>query len=280
MSDSNQSIEAPLKPSGSRKKLYMLVVAVLIVALSGSILLYSFRPVEAIALSVQYRVGEKMTYETDMTMNMMGFEVSTTMVYSMEVLKKEDDIYTIRMTTGILSQDQTTISYSLTMKIDESGRFVELVDAPEEVQEALQQSMSYYSFMPGNGFYFPLSEAKVGDSWEVPIGLTTEAFNFTGTLDCAITETRKITVPAGTYDAFKLEVSSSDLSFAFSPELEMETGQSMGIQMAINGYEYFERGTCRTVQAAFNATVNATVMDTTMTFEFSMDMQLTEHIKP
>jgi hypothetical protein len=279
MSDSTQSIEAPLKTSGSRKKLYLVVVAVLIVALSGSILLYSFRPVEAIALSLQYRVGEKMTYETNMTMNIMGFETSATIVYSMEVLNKEGDIYTIRMTTAILSQNQTIPSSSLTMKVDESGRFVELVDAPEGVQEALQ-SMSYFNFMPGNGFHFPLSEARVGESWEVPINMTTEMFNFTGKLDCAITETRKITVPAGTYDAFKIEVSSSDLGFAFSPELEQEMGQSMEIQMAMNGYEYFERGTCQTIQAAFNATINATVMDTTMTLELSIDMQLTEHIKP
>ena len=172
------------------------------------------------------------------------------------------------------------MTYSLSMKIDESGQFVELVDAPEEVQEAFQQSMSYFSFMPGNGFYFPLSEAKVGDSWEVPIDMTTEMFNFTGTLDCVITETGEITVPAGTYDTFKLEVSSSDLSFAFSPELEQETGQSMGIEMAIDGYEYFEKGTCRMIQSAFNLTISATVMDTTVTMEFSMDMQLTEHIKP
>jgi hypothetical protein len=295
MSDSAQSIEAPLKPSGSRKKLYMLAVAVLIVALSGSILLYSFRPVEAIALSLQYKVGEKMTYEINMTISMEDEfsytdKFSYTMVYSMEVLDKEGDIYTIRMTTGIRSQNltitptgiliqnQTVTIYSLTMKITESGEFVELVDAPEEVEKALQEARSSFSFMPGNGFYFPLSEAKVGDSWQVPIGMTTEMFNFTGTLNCAITESRKITVPAGTYDAFKLEVSSSDLDIAFSPELA--TGYSIDFQMAMNGYEYFEKGTCRTIQATFNQTTSATVMDTTVTMEFSMDMQLTEHIKP
>jgi hypothetical protein len=280
MSDSTQSIEAPIQKPGSRRKLYLFVVIVLIAALSGSVLLYSFRPVEAIALALQYEVGEKMTYEMDMTVGMMGVEASATMSYSIEVLDKEGDIYTVRMTMELLGQGQTGTSYSMTMKITESGELVELVDAPEEVQQAIQQSMSYFSFMPGNGFYFPLSEARVGDSWPIPINVSTEMFDFTGTMQCAITETRALTVPAGTYDVFKLEITSSDLDFALNPEYEQELNQSMDMQMTMNGYEYIERGTCRMIQANFDTTMSMAIMNVTATMDLSMNMQLTEHIRP
>ena len=252
----------------SRKKWYFLIgLIVLIVAAFGTWLMV---PVEVVALGINYSPGEKMTYEIDMTMKMMGQEFSYTMTYRIEILDKENGTYTMRQafTSDLLNQ-----TYSFTVRINETGHIVEYLDVPPE----FQQTMSSFTYMPGNGFFFPKEEAKVGDSWQIPIDMQTEEFNITGTINNKITETRRITVPAGTYDVFKLEITSSEFIYVYEPPPELNMTEP--IEMDMKGYEYFEKGTCLVIEAKFEQTTSMSMMDQTISMSMTLEMRLTEHTK-
>jgi hypothetical protein len=133
--------------------------------------------------------------------------------------------------------------------------------------------------MPGNGFYFPVEEAKVGDRWEIPLNMQNEQFNLTGTINNQITGTRKIIVPAGTYEVFKLEFTSTDFTLSFSPPPELNMSEPMVMETSMRGYEYFEKGTCRVVEASFEQTVSMSLMGQSISVTITIDMTLKEHVK-
>jgi hypothetical protein len=226
-------------------------------------------------LGINYVQGEKMTYEIDMTMEMMGQEFSYTMTLMIEILYKENGTYTVRTTFGLMNQTQPMATYSITAKVNETGHTVEFLDVPPD----FQQTMSSFSFMPGNGFYFPKGEAKVGDSWQIPIDMQTEEFNFTGTINNKITETRRINVPAGTYDVFKLEFTSSEFNLEYETPPELNMTEPIEIDMTMKGYEYFEKGTCRVVEAKIEQTTSMSMMGQTISVTITLDMKLTKHTR-
>jgi len=270
----NLSKDTEKKPQVSkpkpRKKWYLLAgLIVILVAAFGTWLMV---PAEVVALGINYSKGEKMTYEIDMSMKMMGQEFSYTMTIRIEILEKENGIYTIRQTITSDLLDQT---YSLTVRINETGNVVEFLDVPPE----FQQTMTSFSFMPGNGYYFPKEEAKVGDSWQIPISMQTEEFNLTGTINNKITETRRITVPAGTYDVFKLEFTSSEFEMTYKPPPELNMTTPIEIGMTMRGYEYFEKGTCLVVEARFEQTTSMSMMGQTISVSMTLNMRLIEHTR-
>ena len=265
----------PSQASKSRRRWYILAgLAVVIVVALGT---WSMLPgeAEALLLGINYIEGEAMTYETNMTMEMMGQEFSFLMTYTLEVLDVEDGTYTIRTTFNLMNQTQAPATYSITARINETGQTVEFLDVPPE----FQQTMSSFSFMPGNGLYFPMKEARVGDSWQIPIDMQTEQFNFTGSIDNRITETREVTVPAGTYEVFKLEIASSDFRMVYIPPPELGATGPIEMDLTMSGYEYFEKGTCRVVEAKIDQTIEMSMMGQTLSMTMTLDMTLTEHIR-
>ena len=259
----------------SRKRLYFLVgLIALMVAAFGT---WSMLPseAEAVVLGINYSQGERMAYEIDMTMEVMGQEFSYTMTYVLEILEKENETYTMRTILTLVNQTQIIATYSITARVNETGHTVEFLDVPPE----FQQTMSSFSFMPGNGFYFPKEEARVGDSWQITIAIQAEDFNFTGTVNNRITGTRRVTVPAGSYDVFRLEVASSDLTFIYKPPPEIGVTEPIEAQMTMDGYEYFEKGTCLVVEAKFEQTTSMSIAGQTMRLTMALDMRLAEHPK-
>ena len=268
--DNEVQFQAP-KPK-PRKKRYFLIGLIVLIVTVVAFGTWLMAPAEVVALEVNYSQGEKMTYEIDISMKMMGQEFSYTIIIRMEILEKEDGIYTIRQSFTSDLLDQT---YSFTVRINKTGNVVEFLDVPPE----LQQTMSSFSFMPGNGLYFPKEEAKVGDSWQIPIDMQTEEFNLTGTINNKITETRRITVPAGTYDVFKLEFTSSEVTMTYKPPPELNMTTPIEMSMTMKGYEYFEKGTCLTVEAKFEQTASISMMGQTISMSTTLNMRLTEHTK-
>lgn len=268
--DSSSEEKAPPQVSKSRKRWYFLVGSITLIAVAFAS--WSMLPgeAEAIALGLSYTEGEEMTYEIEMAMEMMGTNLSYAMTYTVEVLDVEDGTYTMRTTFGLMEQ-----TFSITTRINQTGHTVEFLDAPPE----FEQSLSYVSFMPGNGFYFPGEKARVGDSWQIPVDMRTEQFNLTGTIDNKITETGEITVQAGTYEVFKLEI-TSDLRMASQPPQYTNVTEPIGLNMTMEGYEYFEKGTCRVIEAKIEMTMDMSIMGMTMSVPMTLDLELTGHISP
>jgi len=262
----SETLPEAVKPRFGRK-LYLVIglVAIAIVATASIIVFTQFLPSatgETVPLGLNYSVGEKMTYETNITITMeaTGTEVSQEGTLEMEVQSFDGENYTIRqtMTTELLE-------FSVTVKMNKTGYIVEYIDPPE-----FEQTYSSFLGAPGFGSYFPEKEVKVGESWEIPFDMGLSGIDFNGTVSYELSEITSVTVPAGTYEALKINVEGSDL--------RME-GMDFNVTYNINGYIYLEKATCRLIELRFDQSTTMTAMGQTQSMEMTMQMQLTEHLK-
>ncbi|MFX1514634.1 MAG: hypothetical protein ACFFCQ_18875, partial [Promethearchaeota archaeon] len=152
-------------------------------------------------LKLDYHVGEKMSYEMDVGMQMFDTSISETMRLEMEVENFDGENYTIKYT--ILAG---TEEHSFTLKMNETGHLVENKGLPDDFNE----TFPYLTLVPGFGSYLTGEEVRVGDSWEIPFDVP--EMDFEGKMNFVITELSKVDVPAGTYDAFKISVESSSFN--------------------------------------------------------------------
>ena len=52
---------------------------------------------------------------------------------------------------------------------------------------------------------FPKEEVKVGESWQIPMNAEVSGFVMEGTATYKVSEVKTLTVPAGTYNVFKID---------------------------------------------------------------------------
>jgi hypothetical protein len=261
----------PQPPRRSRKKLGIAVALVAVVAVALVAVVFLANPTffamgETVPLTFSYSEGEKMTYSMTMTMDLMGQETTETGTSTVEILSVQGDTYTIRTTTD--TESSPSVSYTMTM--DKTGRITDYGSLPENVQ----QSLGSLSFLPGYGSSFPKQEAKVGESWQIPLDTEVSGVSLEGAVNCKVSEVKSLTVPAGTYNVFKMEISINN-AHASSSAL----GANIEMTMNANGYVYLEKGTGRTIELLFEETVSGTSTGATVSVDLEMQMQLTEHIR-
>jgi len=260
-------------PRRSRKKLWIVIglVAVIGVALVAVVFLANpsfFALGETIPLTFSYNAGEKMTYSITMNLEGLGQNVKQTGTETIEVLKVEGDTFTIKTTVDTESSPST--SYTIT--IDKTGRITDYGNLPESTKQQLQS----FSFLPGYGGSFPKQEAKVGDSWQIPLDTVVSSVGIQGTVNCKISEVKSLTVPAGTYNVFKLEITIDNAKASTS-----SYGVDVDVTMNANGYVYLEKGTGRTIELQFEETVNAVSSseEQAQNMKIGMEMQLTNLVR-
>ena len=250
-----------VKPRFGRK-LVIGLVTIAIIATASIIMFTQFLPGargEAVTLELNYSVGEKMTYEINMTMETMDTEVLQEATLEMEVQGFDGENYTIRQTMTVELQE-----FSFTVKMNKTGYIVEYIELP------LEQELYSFLPVPGFGSYFTKEEVRVGESWEIPFDMELPGIDFEGTISYELSEITSLTVPAGTYETLKINIEGSNL--------HME-GKDFHVTWNINGNIYLEKATCRLVDLRFDQSMTTTAMDQTISMEMVMQMQLTEHLK-
>jgi len=257
-------------PRRSKKTLWIVIglVAIIGVALVAVVFLANpsfFAFGETIPLTFSYNAGEKMTYSITMNLEGLGQNVKQTGTETIEVLKVEGDTFTLKTTADMESSPST--SYTMTM--DKTGRITDYGNLPESTK----QSIESFSFLPGYGGSFPKQEAKVGDNWQIPLDTVVSSVAIQGSVNCKISEVKSLTVPAGTYNVFKLEISIDNAKASTS-----SYGVNIDMTMNANGYVYLEKGTGRTIELQFEETVNAvsSSQEQAQNMKLGMQMQLTE----
>jgi len=259
----------PALPVKSRKKLYAVLGLVGIAILVSAVVLVFFVPRglgETIPYSFNYVVGEKMTYTMSVSVSGAGQNVAENGTVSIETLSFDGANYTMNE-TGDLAVQGTPLQFSFIVKMDKSGRIVDISNLPSE----MQQMRSLFGMMPGFGFSSNKTEARVGETWQLPVDLNWAGVTLTGTLNYKFGAVLNVTVPAGTYKAFKIDASTDNFHAS-------SAGISISINM--NGQLYLEYGTCRLIDLNMQATETAVAGTQTMTMSMNMQMQLTQHIKP
>ncbi len=266
--------EAPseaVKPRFGRKQYLVIGLVVIATVVTASIIVFTqFLPsARAVTLGFNYSVGEKMTYELNMTMEIMGTEVPLPgAMWEIEVQGFDGENYTILQTMTVGLQE-----FSSTMKMNKTGYVVEYIGLPPEFEAMGPTSFSFLG-VPGFGSYFPEEEVRVGESWEIPFDMELPGIDSEGTISYELSEIASVTVPAGTYKALKINFEGTDLHVAYSVE-EID----FDVTWNINGYIYLEKDTCRLIELRFDQSATVTAMGETESMEMTMQMQLTEHLK-
>jgi hypothetical protein len=267
----------------SKKKIWMVLGLIIVIAvLVSAVAALNFTApngqianAQTVSLGFSYSQGEIMEYSMQITASVTVEGVpqpssssTQTATITQEVLNTDEDTYTIRVTTKSISPSAGSSSYTMTM--DKSGKIIDYGDLPAEAQQ-MMQSMST---IPGFGSYFPKQEAKVGESWQVPINLQFSGMSLVGTVNYKIVATNPITVPAGTYDVVSIEITSDDLKMSLT-----SLDESMVFQANYDGQIDLEKDTCRMIQLEMDVALTATIEGQTGTINSSMQMQLEQYTK-
>jgi hypothetical protein len=252
-----------------KRKLYALLGISTIAILISVIVLAFFVPRglgETIPYGFNYSVGEKTTYNMSIAMNGAGQSISENGTFSMEILSFDGENYTINETV-VLTVQGTTQQASYTIKMNKQGYMVGFSNLPSE----MQQTSSMFGSLPGFGLAADKTEARVGETWQIPLNVAYSGTTMSGTMNFKFGEVQNISVPAGTYKTFKIEASTNNV------QVSTESGT---INVNMNGQIHLEYGTCHLIDMNMQETMTGIQAGQTMTMSLAMQMTLIQHIKP
>ncbi len=272
-------------PGKSRRRLYALggIIAVIIVA---SALFVPQALGSSIELGLNYTVGEKMTYATTNTvtnqMSNTSINVETTpltQTYNStgvhEILSFNDEAYTIKLT--ITSElNGKPLSIPITTNTTTKTQYYNNLLPAGSPAFFLNASSN-----PTIEAYLTKSQVKVGESWQIPVSTGNVSLGLTGEITLKFSSIQEITVPAGTYQVFVVELSSKDLTMHISPDNGVISASTLDNSiLQLNGRTYLEVGTCRVIKSEL--TQQTTIQQTGVTGSSTIytEKTLTEHIKP
>jgi hypothetical protein len=274
------------RPSGFRrfgKKLYA-VAAIIVIAIIAVALLVP-QGAATIPLGVEYTVGEKMVYNTTETITTQNtdsslppggpWETSINSTEIVEVLDFDGEYYILNHTvTAKLGNTPASISYIEKMnKTGYTGYF-----RLEGTEEVLVSNMSTDSFAT---VLLDKPEVKVGDSWQVPVNSGNSNVSITGEMTITFGGIQNITVPAGTYEVFKVDTLSNLTMSIKLPTSGNYTNPPFTVNMTISGQTYIEYGTCRRIESNMQIIQSpAQAAGTSTTISISAKTTLIQHIKP
>ena len=130
------------------------------------------------------------------------------------------------------------------------------------------------------------SEVKVGDSVTVPYptmpGNLSSLFQISGSLTLTFKGFQDLTVPAGTFKVFRVDITSDDLTMTMnSPYSSSQTTLgSLSMTANLNFQLYYEYGTMRLIQSAMveNAQLQSSILN--YGIGYNIDMTLNQDIQP
>ncbi|MEM2105848.1 MAG: hypothetical protein QXV21_05215 [Candidatus Bathyarchaeia archaeon] len=268
MKNETPSEEAPKTLEKVPKKtLYLTIGLVAIVLVSIVAFMYFMPTGEAVAvpLSMNYSVGERITYNVTTLVSIPGVTNAVITIMRMDVLSFDGSNYTIRYT--IEMSGYPSFSFNITM--NKSGYILNYTGLPPELQNLYSTLVG----LPGYGAYFPKEEAKVGESWSVPIDVNMSGGRIVGTVNYGIGGVENKTFSGiGGRRVFKITVSANNIQGTFTSD-----GTTNSFTLSLNGYIYMEYGTCLPIASSIQETVTTSSNDQ---LSVNIEMRLIQHVKP
>jgi hypothetical protein len=282
-----------LNHSGFRLgKKVILIAALVAVAVIVSALLIP-QGAASIPLNVNYVVGEKMVYDATMTSSFqygnsslptgitsqLPNNTSINMQQTIEVTGFDGEYYTLNHTMT-LSTNSKPLSISLTEKMNKTGYSAYLLNLGSTQQEIPNNGVTSTSYLAQ---LLSKPEVKVGDSVEVPFPSGNSSIGITGDLTMTFKGIQDLTVPAGTFKVFRIDITSNNLRMNYnSPmsSLSNFTPANITISLDMNSQMYIEYGTMRQIKSSMQETVSMQSATLNYGMSTNMDMTLVEHIAP
>ncbi len=264
--------------TNSSKKKFYAIAAIIAIAVIATALLIPQGLGNSIPLNLDYQVGEKMIYTTTEQVEQNTNSGNFTSTSSLEVVDFDGEYYTLNRTITTILESPYTVSFI--EKINKTGYASYFL--PGETEHLFGNTSSN----PVLASLLSQPEAKVGDTWQIPLNTGNSTIGTTGNLVLTFGDIEDLTVPAGTYRVFRLDISSNDLTSYYRILGNASISDApayittSSTNLSFSGHLYLEYGTCRQIKSdvQINMTIQSEVLN--YSISYSSQMKLMEHIKP
>jgi hypothetical protein len=253
------------KHSGKKLAVVLSIIAVVIITLA----LLIPQGAATIPLNVSYTVGEKLVYYTTESGTSGGFNFqagqmqmdqnfSLNSIDTEEVQSFDGQAYNISHTEVLNVNDQQQLTTSYNELLNKTG-YSEIISpglAPN------QGSLNESAVNPVLAF-LAMPEVKVGDTEVIPITTSDVGTNTTGNVTVTFVDIQNITVPAGTFNVFRVDSSSSDTTHTFQHGFFGNGNESMTLHQTFSGQSYIEYDTGKLIESTENMNI-ATEFDNSL----------------
>jgi hypothetical protein len=285
--------QAPPTPKRFGKKLTVTLVAIAAIVIIAVALLIP-QGAAIIPLEVNYKVGEEMVYDVnvtatsnlgDSTLNSTPSGVlsnlSLNATVTIQIVSFDGDFYTLN-NTQTMTYGNKTLDYSFLQRMNKTG-YSTLTTFSLGSQQVTTSNTSMGMPNPYITELLNRKEVKVGDKWEVPFPYSStisQYVNITGGITMTFQGFEDLTVPTGTYRVFRVDMTSHDLIMHLNAPANATINLQSIANMNINSQMYVEYGTLRQIKSTIqeSITYQSTIMNYTM--GLSMDMTLKQHTIP
>jgi hypothetical protein len=172
-------------------------------------------------------------------------------------------------------------SYSMTEKMNKTGYSTYLLNMGGTETEVSPTSITSDSYLAQ---LLSRPEVKVGDSINVPYpSLPSSSIQTTGDLTIKFNDVQDLTVAAGTYKVFRIDITSNNLKMTMNlPQTNSSIAlpTSMSMNLDLNFQIYLEYGTMRQIESTMQESTSYDSSIINFGITMSMDTTLTQHIKP
>lgn len=292
LSTGQETASSTPKPRLTGRKVYFTIFAVIAILIIAVTLLIP-QGAASIPLNVNYNVGEKMVYDTTMTSTFQydnsALPTGTTsqlpngtsidMQQIIEVTGFDGAYYTLNHTMT-MNTNNRPLSISLIEKMNKTGYSAYLLNLGSTQEEIPNNGVTSSSYLAQ---LLSKPEVKVGDSVEVPFPTSNSSIGITGDITMTFKGLQDLTVPAGTYKVFRIDITSNNLKMNYhSPLSSLSNFTPANITMGLDmTYQmYIEYGTMRQIKTSMQETVSMQSATMSYGMNMNMDMTLVEHIIP
>jgi hypothetical protein len=173
------------------------------------------------------------------------------------------------------------VSFSMTEKMNKTGYSTYFLDLGSIQQQEVSNNGLGVTYLAQ---LLNKPEVKVGDTVTIPFPSSSrQSVQTTGDLTMTFGGIQDLTVPAGTYKVFRIDIASNNLQMT----LNAPTGTSntplqgsLSMDLGINSQMYIEYGTMRQINSTIQETATYQSSLFNMTVQIGMDTILSQHIKP
>ena len=223
-------------------------------------------------LNLNYVVGEQMVYETTniLTNQMITDDQSLNLTKTMHIISENDGEYKVEEKVTVVPNFIGNTP-SITVNISKASYYKNFIrDVPSIFINA--------NANPTISAFLAQKSVSVGDIWKIPVNTGNSGLGMTGEVTLKFAVIEDITVPAGTYKAIKIEITSNILNVHADGTSKILIQNGMTLQL--NGTTYLEQGTCRLIKADLTqvVTTNSPTVGSTNT-EYSETI-LVKHTIP
>ncbi len=245
----------PAKENKSGKKLWVLGIGLLVIACLAGVLMAPQATITPQDSDSLLQLGIKYTVEEHMVYNSTSDGITT-----IDILGFDGQRYSLNVTTSG-SYPKTGGYYT-----SPTGMPTLTIAKSEYYKNFLPEGQpSIFNDVENNpalAAYVTKTSVNIGDVWAIPVTTDNSTYGWIGDIIVKFCGVQNITVPAGSYEAFAIEISSSNLSVQIDPDSSTAKG-AYGIQNVtyqLHGTTYLEQGTCRLIK--FNLASQQTIFYT------------------